>query len=70
MKNIFNCIFNITCEKLPTNSSRSDNPQNIIRFIGQTRFNLESFRTDRFGRIDAFSPEWMQRCADARSKKG
>ena len=34
------------------------------------RFNLESFRTDRFGRIDAFSPDWMQRCADARSKKG
>ena len=37
---------------------------------GQTRFDLESFRTDRFGRIDAFSSEWMKRCANARSKKG
>ena len=37
---------------------------------GETGFDLESFRTDRFGRIDAFSPEWMQRCADARSNKG
>ena len=37
---------------------------------GQTRFDLESFRTDRFGHIDAFSSEWMQRCANARSKKG
>ena len=37
---------------------------------GETGFDLESFRTDRFGRIDAFSPEWMQSCADARSKKG
>jgi len=37
---------------------------------GRTRFDLESFRTDRFGRIDAFSSEWMQRCANARSKKG
>ena len=37
---------------------------------GQTRFDLESFRTDRFGHIDAFSPEWIQRCAEARSKKG
>ncbi len=37
---------------------------------GQTGFDLESFRTDRFGRIDAFSSEWMKRCANARSKKG
>ena len=37
---------------------------------GQTRFDLEGFRTDRFGRIDAFSSEWMKRCANARSKKG
>ena len=37
---------------------------------GQTRFDLESFRTDRFGRIDTFSSEWMKRCANARSKKG
>ena len=37
---------------------------------GKTGFDLERFRTDRFGRIDAFSPEWMQRCADARSNKG
>ena len=36
---------------------------------GRTKFDLESFRTDRFGRIDAFSSEWMQRCANARSKK-
>jgi len=37
---------------------------------GETGFDLESFRTDRFGRIDAFSTEWMQRCAEARSNKG
>jgi len=37
---------------------------------GKTGFDLESFRPDRFGRIDAFNPEWIQRCADARSKKG
>jgi len=37
---------------------------------GETGFDLESFRTDRFGRIDTFSPEWMQLCADARSNKG
>ena len=37
---------------------------------GETGFDLESFRTDRFGRIDAFSPEWMQLCAVARSNKG
>ena len=37
---------------------------------GETGFDIESFRTDRFGRIDAFSPEWMQLCAVARSNKG
>ena len=37
---------------------------------GETGFDLESFRIDRFGRIDAFSSEWLQRCADARSNKG
>ena len=37
---------------------------------GETGFDLEGFRTDRFGRIDAFSPEWRNRCANARSKKG
>ena len=37
---------------------------------GETGFDLESFRTDRFGRIDAFSSDWMQRCAAARSNKG
>ena len=37
---------------------------------GETGFDLESFRTDRFGHIDVFSSEWMQRCADARSNKG
>ena len=37
---------------------------------GETGFDLESFRTDRFGRIDAFSPEWRNRCANARSVKG
>ena len=36
---------------------------------GETEFDLESFRTARFGRIDAFSPEWMPRCADARTSK-
>ncbi len=37
---------------------------------GKTGFDLEGFRTDRFGRIDSFSSEWMQRCASARSNKG
>jgi len=37
---------------------------------GETGFDLGSFRADRFGSIDAFSPEWIQRCADARSNKG
>ena len=37
---------------------------------GKTGFDLESFRTDRFGHIDAFSPKWIQRCAEARSNKG
>ena len=37
---------------------------------GQSRFDLESFRTDRFGRIDSLSSEWMLRCANARSRKG
>ncbi|MEC7425026.1 MAG: FAD-dependent oxidoreductase, partial [SAR324 cluster bacterium] len=37
---------------------------------GETGFDLESFRTDRFGRIDAFNPEWRNRCANARSVKG
>ena len=37
---------------------------------GETGFDLEGFRTDRFGRIDAFSLEWRNRCANARSVKG
>ena len=36
---------------------------------GKTGFDLESFRTNRFGRIDAFSTKWMQFCAEARSNK-
>ena len=36
---------------------------------GETGFYLESFRIDRFGRIDVLSLEWMQHCADARSNK-
>ena len=31
---------------------------------GKTRFDIESFRTDRFGRINAFSRELRQRCAN------
>jgi len=37
---------------------------------GKTGFDLESFRTDRFGHIDSLSPNWIQRCAEARSNKG
>ena len=36
---------------------------------GHTKFDLEGFRIDRFGRIDPFSAEWMQLRAEARSKK-
>ncbi len=36
---------------------------------GTTRFDLAPSRPDRFGAIDAFSPEWLERCAVARSRK-
>jgi sarcosine oxidase subunit beta len=36
---------------------------------GRTSFDLKGCRTDRFGQIDAFSPEWLRRCALARSQK-
>lgn len=32
-------------------------------------FDFSEFRFDRFGRIDAFDPEWLSRCATARSQK-
>ena len=31
--------------------------------------NLEPFRPDRFGRVDAFEPAWLERCSGARSQK-
>ena len=36
---------------------------------GQTGFDLEGCRADRFGAIDAFSESWQRRCAEARSNK-
>ena len=32
-------------------------------------FDFSEFRLDRFGSIDAFDPDWLARCAAARSKK-
>ena len=36
---------------------------------GHTKFDLEGFWIDRFGRIDPFSSEWMKLSAEAHSKK-
>ena len=36
---------------------------------GRTEFDLQRCRADRFGEIDAFSAEWLRRCAEARSNK-
>ncbi len=36
---------------------------------GTTSFDLEGCRADRFGAIDAFDPDWLRRCAEARSNK-
>lgn len=36
---------------------------------GQTKFDIEGCRADRFGAIDALSAEWLQRCAETRSQK-
>jgi sarcosine oxidase, subunit beta len=32
-------------------------------------FDFSEFRLDRFGKVDAFDPEWLSRCAAARSQK-
>ncbi len=32
-------------------------------------YDFSAFSLDRFGPIDPFSPEWLKRCADARSRK-
>ncbi len=36
---------------------------------GASTLDLDPFRPDRFGSIDAFSADWLARCAEARSKK-
>ena len=32
-------------------------------------FDFSEFRLDRFGSVNAFDPEWLNRCAEARSRK-
>jgi len=36
---------------------------------GTTTLEIDNFRTDRFGPIDSFSPEWINRCVKARFAK-
>ncbi len=40
-----------------------------LAHTGETSFDLEACRPDRFGGIDAFGVEWQRRCAAARSEK-